>query len=49
MQRGEEMADKTITIRVSEELHKDIKIKIAQEGVTLKDYVLDLIEKDLKK
>lgn len=43
------MAEKTITIRVSEELHKEIKIKIAQEGMSLKDYVLDLIEKDLKK
>lgn len=43
------MPDKTITIRVSEELHKEIKIKIAHKGVSLKDYILELIENDLKK
>ncbi|WP_084424774.1 toxin-antitoxin system HicB family antitoxin [Caloramator sp. ALD01] len=42
------MGEKTITIRVSEELHRDIKIKIAKEGISLKDYVIGLIEKDLK-
>lgn len=43
------MAEKTITIRVDEETHRKIKIRIAQEGVTLKDYILNLINKDLKK
>lgn len=41
--------EKTITIRVDEELHKKIKVKIANEGVTLKDYLVDLIKKDLEK
>ncbi len=41
------MAEKTITIRIDEELHRKIKIKIANESVTLKDYVVDLIKKDL--
>lgn len=48
-QGGENMAEKTITIRVAEELHKEIKVKIAQDGISLKDYILELIEKDLKK
>ncbi|MGL5087552.1 MAG: toxin-antitoxin system HicB family antitoxin [Clostridium sp.] len=43
------MSEKTITIRVSEDLHKEIKIEIAQKGISLKDYVLGLIEKDLEK
>lgn len=43
------MPEKTITIRVSDELHRQIKIKIAQDGISLKDYVINLIEKDLAK
>ena len=43
------MAEKTITIRLPEDLHKEIKIKIAKEGLSLKDYVLKLIENDLEK
>lgn len=41
--------EKTITVRISEDLHRAIKIKIAQEGVSLKDYVVSLIQKDLEK
>lgn len=40
--------EKTITIRITEELHKEVKLKCVQEGVTLKDYLVELIEKDLK-
>ncbi|MFU7517653.1 toxin-antitoxin system HicB family antitoxin [Clostridium sp. HCS.1] len=40
--------EKTITIRIDEELHRKIKIKIAKEGITLKDYLVDLIKEDLK-
>ena len=40
--------EKTITIRIDEELHRKIKIKIANEGGKLKEYLVDLIEKDLK-
>lgn len=43
------MGEKTITIRVSEDLHRTIKIKIANEGISLKDYVVGLIEADLGK
>ena len=41
--------EKTITVRISEELHKKVKVKIANEGILLKDYVIELIEKDLSK
>ena len=44
---GEEMKEKTITIRIDESLHKDIKIHIAQESISLKDYLVKLIEEDL--
>jgi len=37
-----------INFKTEEELYKKIKIKIAKEGVTLKNYVTKLIEKDLK-
>ncbi|MDR1208859.1 MAG: hypothetical protein LBK41_00870 [Clostridiales bacterium] len=42
------MADRNIGIKVSEELYKKIKVKIANDGKTLKDYVLELIQKDLE-
>ena len=41
------MPEKTITIRISDDLHKMIKIKIAQQGISLKDYILKLIEQDM--
>lgn len=40
---------KTVTVRLPEGLHRDLKIKIAQEGVTLQNYLLHLIQADLKK
>lgn len=42
------MSEKTITIRIDEELHKKIKIKIAHKGITLKQYIVDLINEDFK-
>lgn len=41
------MTEKSITIRVEEELHKEIKHRIIEKNMTLKDYLLDLIQKDL--
>lgn len=38
---------KSITISIPEEMHKELKIKITKKGVLLKDYMTDLIEKDL--
>lgn len=41
------MAEKTITIRIGEDLHKDIKVNIAKKGISLKDYIVELIKQDL--
>lgn len=41
--------EKTINIRVPIEVHQRIKIHIAEQGITLKDYMLKLIEDDLKR
>ena len=46
---GGQVPEKTITIRVADDLHKEIKIKIAQQGISLKDYILKLIEQDMAK
>lgn len=42
------IADKGINIKVNEDFYKQIKIKIATEGITMKDYIIKLIQKDLK-
>ena len=41
------MSEKTITIRIDEELHRDIKIVVAKKGITLKDYIVQLVKDDL--
>ena len=41
--------EKTINFKVGEELYRRVKIKVAQEGMTLKDYVITLIKQDLEK
>lgn len=41
------MGEKTITIRIPNELHRDIKIRIAKEQISLKGYLVKLIEADL--
>lgn len=46
------MADnkiKSITVRMTEDLHRELKIKVAEDGITLQDYIIKLIEADLKK
>lgn len=43
------MAEKTITVRVDEELHKAVKMLIAKRGIKLKEYLLELIKNDLAK
>ena len=42
-----DITEKTIAIRINEEFHKKIKIKLAENGLTLKDYIISLIEKDI--
>ena len=41
--------EKAINFKVDEELYKQVKVKIALEGKTLKDYVIQLIKNDLEK
>lgn len=43
------MTEKTMTIRLDEELHKRIKLKAVKEGKTVKDYILNLVKQDLEK
>lgn len=38
---------KNIAFKVDEELYKKIKIRLAINGKTLKDYIIKLIENDL--
>lgn len=42
------MPERNIAIRVDEELFKKIKKKLAENGMTLKDYIISLVNKDLK-
>ena len=42
------MPEKNIGIKVDEEFYKKIKIRIAREGITLKEYLIELIKKDLE-
>lgn len=41
--------ERNVCIKVDSELFKRIKIKIANEGITMKEYVLRLIAQDLEK
>ena len=43
------MAEKGINIKVNEDLYKEIKFRVLELDKTLKDYILDLIKKDLNK
>lgn len=42
------MPERNLSIRVDDDLFKKIKIKIANEDKTLKQYLLELILKDLE-
>ena len=41
------MADKGINFKIDAEIYKRVKIRIAEQDTTLKDYILSLIIKDL--
>ena len=43
------MTEKGINIKVNEDLYKEIKFRALELDKTLKDYILDLIKKDLNK
>lgn len=40
---------KLITFKVDDELHKKVRIKVAELDTNIKDYVTYLIKKDLQK
>ena len=40
---------KTLTIRLSDELHKSLKIHVAHTGEKIQDLVIRLIEDEIKK
>jgi predicted DNA binding CopG/RHH family protein len=42
------MEEKGINVKVEAELYKKVKIKIAEKGISLKQYIVELIENDLK-
>ena len=46
---GGSVADKTINFKVDAEIYKRVKIRVAEQDTTLKDYVLSLIMKDLSR
>lgn len=41
--------DKMMTIRTEEELHRQIKIKSAELGISIADYIEMLVKADLEK
>lgn len=41
--------ERTLAFRIDEEFHRELKVKLAERGVTLKSYVLGLIETDLRR
>lgn len=43
------MPEKTLAIRIDGELHRRLKIHLAETEQSLKDYIVELIEKDLDK
>ena len=50
MKGGEMMAQETksIVVRVLPDFHKELKVYLASKGVTAQEYILSLIEKDMK-
>jgi len=43
------MTSKAINFKVGENFYKEIKVRVALKGGTLKDYVIELIKEDLEK
>lgn len=38
-----------MTIRVDKDFYRDVKVHIANKGITLKDYLVGLMKEDLNK
>ena len=39
---------KIISLKVEEDFHKRLKVRTANQGMSIKSYIMDLIEKDMK-
>ncbi|MDY3060458.1 MAG: hypothetical protein SOR11_10785 [Fusobacterium sp.] len=43
------MAEKIINFKIDEKIYKEMKKKLIDKDMTIKDYVTNLIKKDLEK
>lgn len=52
-QKGDEHMDtdkrKLIGVRVDEETHRQMKLYAVSQGITIQDYLMNLIKKDMEK
>lgn len=52
IKRGDILADdnrSNLVVRIDKELHQQIKIICATKNIQIRDYIIDLIEKDIEK
>jgi predicted DNA-binding protein len=42
------LAVKAINFKVDDDLYKRVKVRVALDGKTMKDYIIELIEQDLE-
>ena len=42
------MGERTLAFRIDKEFHKELKVRLAQQGITLKSYIISLMQKDLE-
>jgi len=42
------LPERNIGVKVDDELFKKVKIKIAHKGITMREYILELILRDLE-
>ena len=45
---GDKLPERNISFKVDSEFYKQIKIMLANEGKTLKTYIIELMKKDLE-
>ncbi len=46
--RKEVIKIKTITLRLDDELHRDFKIFAVKKGVTMQDFIVEMLKKELE-
>lgn len=40
---------KAVNVKLEDDLHLELKIKLVKEGITFNEYILNLIKQDMKK